>query len=186
MMSEAADKQVPEEEETDGPGPTPETTAVVVHSCKYDGRVARTWGARLARGEGPLLVLDAVFDELIEHPLLGTIRPGTLSTEYYWTDRWYSVFRFAEPSGALRNFYCNINTPARFDGRVLSYVDLDIDVLVAPDLSFRVLDEDEFALHAEQYGYPEDLRAAARQSLAELISLIEGRRFPFQDKSPES
>ena len=179
-MSEETYRKVSDVEETDGPGaPSEGATAVVVHSCKYDGRVARKWAARLARREGPLLVLDAVFDELIEHPLLGTIRPGTLSTEYYWTDRFYSVFRFAEPSGALRNFYCNINTPARFDGRVLTYVDLDIDVLVAPDLSFRVLDEDEFALHAEQYGYPADLRAAARQSLAELITLIEGRRFPF-------
>lgn len=159
--------------------------AVAVHSCKYDGRVARRWTARLARREGSLLVFDAAFEELIEHPLLGTIRPGTLSTEFYWTDRWYSVFRFAEPGGALRNFYCNVNTPAVFDGRVLSYVDLDIDVLVAPDLSFRVLDEDEFVQHAEQYGYPDALKENARRALGELLTLIEHRRFPFDRRTSE-
>ncbi|HEX8721001.1 MAG TPA: DUF402 domain-containing protein, partial [Pyrinomonadaceae bacterium] len=120
-----------------------------------------------------------VFAEEVRHPLIGTIEAGTLSTEFFWTDRWYSVFRFRKPGGALLKFYCNINTPARLAGGVLSFVDLDVDVLVEPDYSYAVLDEDEFERHAELYGYPADYRRAVRAALEEIIRLVEERRFPF-------
>ena len=126
-------------------------------------------------------MLDAVFDEEIEHELLGTISSGTISTEYYWLDRWYNVFRFSDPNQTLQNFYCNINQPPSFDGRVLSYIDLDIDVLVAPDFTYKILDVDDFEVNAKRYGYPQEVRANARQALSELILLIEARAFPFNE-----
>lgn len=148
---------------------------------KYDGREHRRWPARVARFEGSLLVLDAVFDEEIEHDLLGTISSGTISTEYYWLDRWYNVFRFSDADRKLRNFYCNVNQPPQFDGNVLSYIDLDIDVLVAPDLTYKILDVDDFEENARRYGYPDEVQANARQAVAELIELIEARTFPFNE-----
>jgi protein associated with RNAse G/E len=156
---------------------------VTVESRKYDGRVSRTWPARLVKREGPLVVLDGAFDEEVSHSLLGTIAAGTRSVEFYWEDRWYSVFRFHEPAGGLRNFYCNVNTPVEFDGRVLGYVDLDIDVLVRPDFSYSVLDVEEFEEHAKKYVYPADVVERARGALDELIELIERRRFPFDQTS---
>ncbi|HEY0097834.1 MAG TPA: DUF402 domain-containing protein [Pyrinomonadaceae bacterium] len=152
---------------------------VTVHARKFDGRLHREWQAGLVRRVGSLVVVEGVFAEEIRHDQLGTIAPGTLSAEYYWTDRWYSVFRFHEPWGALRNYYCNINQPAKFDGHVLTFTDLDIDVLVAPDFSYRILDEEEFAANAALYGYPESVRESARHALAELLSLIERREHPF-------
>jgi uncharacterized protein len=146
---------------------------------KYDGSEHRRWPARIAEISGPLLVLDAVFDEEIQHDLLGTISSGTISTEYYWLDRWYNVFRFSGPDRKLKRFYCNVNVPPQFDGHVLSYVDLDIDVLVEPDLTYKILDEDDFEQNAKRYLYPDDILVNARQALAELMQLIESRSFPF-------
>jgi uncharacterized protein len=154
--------------------------AIIVSVLKYDGTEHRRWPARIAKTVGPLLILDAVFDEEIQHNLLGTIASGTISTEYYWLDRWYNVFRFSDPDQKLKNFYCNINVPPRFDGRVLNYIDLDIDVLVDPDLTYKILDEDDFEENAKRYPYPEDVQAQARAALAELIVLIESRSFPFK------
>jgi protein associated with RNAse G/E len=153
--------------------------AIVVSVLKYDGREHRRWPARIAETVGPLIILDAVFDEEIEHDLLGKVLSGTISTEYYWLDRWYNVFRFSSSDQVLQKFYCNINAPPQFDGRVLSYVDLDIDVLVEPDLTYRILDEDDFEENARRYGYPEEIRANARRALTEVIELIESRAFPF-------
>src|SRR5215207_5339238 len=110
---------------------------IVVRSCKHDGRVHRSWPARVARREGSLIVLDAFFVEEVRHPLIGTIEAGTLSTEFFWTDRWYSVYRFQTKSGRLLKFYCNINTPAHLESGILSFTDLDVDVLVEPDYSYR-------------------------------------------------
>lgn len=126
-------------------------------------------------------MLDAVFAEEIQHELLGTISSGTVSTEYYWLDRWYNVFRFSDSNQTLQNFYCNINQPPSFDGHVLSYIDLDIDVLVAPDFTYKILDVDDFEENARRYAYPDELQANAHMALAELISLIETRAFPFNE-----
>jgi protein associated with RNAse G/E len=152
---------------------------IVVSVRKYDGHERRRWVAKVAKQEGSLFVLDAVFDEEIQHDLLGTIALGTISTEYYWLDRWYNIFRFSDPAGQLKNFYCNINEPPQFDGSTLSYIDLDIDVFVAPDLTYQILDMDDFEENARCFSYPEEVRAGAHRALAELTGLIESRSFPF-------
>lgn len=152
---------------------------IFVHSCKHDGRVHRRWPAHVSRREGSLIVLDAVFAEEVRHPLIGTIEAGTHSTEFFWIDRWYSVYRFQTPAGRLLKFYCNINTPARLESGVLSFVDLDVDILVNPDYSYTVLDEDEFDLHAELYKYPQTFRENVKLALEQLIRLIDSREFPF-------
>ncbi|HEV7747733.1 MAG TPA: DUF402 domain-containing protein [Pyrinomonadaceae bacterium] len=155
--------------------------AILVCAYKYDGALHRTWGAELIRQEGSLIVLDAKFPDEVVHDLLGTIARGTQSVEYYWLDRWYNIFRFAQPDGALRNYYCNVNVPAKFDGETLSYVDLDLDILVAPDFSYRVLDVEDFAANARIYGYTEEVKANAQQALDEIVKMIQTRAFPFSD-----
>jgi protein associated with RNAse G/E len=157
----------------------PDAVEIVVHSCKHDGRVNRRWPARVVRREGTLIVLEGVFAEEVRHPLIGVIAAGTLSTEFYWTDRWYSVFRFQSPDGRLLKFYCNINTPPRLEAGVLSYIDLDVDVLVETDFSYVVLDEEEFERHAEEYDYPPLYRTRVRSALGEILRLVGSREFPF-------
>jgi len=152
---------------------------IVVRACKFDGRVHREWKARLVRQHDSLLVLDARFAEEIRHPLLGVIEKGTRSIEYYWTDRWYNIFRFENASGRLRNYYCNINIPAELDTGRLSFVDLDVDVLVHPDFSYEILDEEEFETNSLLYNYPPEVRHKAQEALLALLELIVNRRFPF-------
>ena len=158
-----------------------EGSDIVVSVLKYDGLEHRRWPARIASIEGPLLVLDAVFADEINHDLLGTIASGTISTEYYWLDRWYNVFRFSDSDLKLKNYYCNVNQPPSFDGRVLSYIDLDMDVFVAPDLTYKILDVEDFEENARRYGYPGEVQANARRALSELTGLIETGAFPFNE-----
>jgi protein associated with RNAse G/E len=154
---------------------------IEVRAYKYDGALHRTWDADLIRQDGSLVVLDAKFPDEVVHDLIGTIASGTHSLEYYWLDRWFNIFRFARPDGKLRNYYCNVNVPAKFDGEILSYVDLDLDILVDPDFSYRVLDLEEFERNALIYGYSEEVKANARQALRELVAIIETRAFPFSN-----
>ena len=154
---------------------------IQVRVLKYDGTKHRTWAARVVSQSDSRLTLDAVFDEDIEHDLIGTIASGTVSTEYYWLDRWYNVFRFSDPSGTLNSFYCNVNMPPSFDGHVLQYVDLDIDVLVRPDFSYQVLDLEDFEVNARTYNYSPEVQESAYGALAELVQLIETRSFPFDE-----
>jgi protein associated with RNAse G/E len=133
----------------------------------------------LLRQEGSLLVLDGEFDSEIEHDLLGTIPSGTHSLEYYWLDRWYNVFRFSQPNGELRNYYCNINMPPKFTNGILSYIDLDLDILVAPDFSYQILDVEDFERNARSYSYSIEMQANVRRAVNELTGMIQTRQFPF-------
>ncbi len=152
---------------------------------KHDGVQHRRWRARLKYREGRLIVLDAVFDVDVSHELMGEIPRGTKTVEYYWLDRWYSVFQFLNSDGSTRLYYCNVNTPPVFDETKLGYIDLDIDILVHPDFSYQVLDLEEFEANARHYGYSDQEKLQAHGAVDELISMIESRQFPFRfDSEP--
>jgi protein associated with RNAse G/E len=156
-----------------------EPDAITVRVLKYDGAEYRRWNARLERHENSLIVLHAAFDEEVQHDLLGNISCGTRTIEYYWLDHWYNVFRFLEEDSTTKLFYCNVNVPPTISGGVLSYIDLDIDILVQPDFSYQVLDLEEFTDNAARYGYSEQIKRQAHSAVDELVSLIEARQFPF-------
>ena len=152
---------------------------ITVCVLKHDGAEHRRWSASLARHEGDMIELDAEFDVDVSHEILGEINRRTRTVEYYWLNRWYNVFRFLKDDGSTRLWYCNVNTPPEFSDRVLTYVDLDIDILVQPDFSFQVLDMDEFETNARRYGYSDEEKRQAQKAVEELISMIETRQFPF-------
>jgi protein associated with RNAse G/E len=154
-------------------------TSVV--SLNYDGTIRKTWKAEIVKLDPPLIELRGVFDRDITHPSLGQIDKGTLTTEYFWLERWYNIFRFEEPSGGLKYFYCNIAMPVDFANQTLSYVDLDIDVVVWPDRPFEVLDEADFAVSAERYSYTDELVGRVKTALNELLGNLRRGEFPFNE-----
>lgn len=125
------------------------------------------------------MVFVGEFENEVVHKELGVIRRGTISYEYYWTDRWYNIFRFHEPDGGLRNFYCNVNMPPIFSNGVLDYVDLEIDILVWSDFRIEILDTDEFEQNTKRFSYSNELRLKVQESVNELKTMIENREFPF-------
>jgi len=161
---------------------------ITVRVLKHDGKEYRRWRASLRSREDSLLILDAEFEADVSHELLGEIKRATKTVEYYWLNRWYNVFRFLKDDGSTRLWYCNVNTPPRFESETLSYIDLDIDVLVQPDFSFQVLDEDEFEANALLYGYSDEEKVRAHAATDELTGLIKQHQFPFlpEYSSPSS
>ena len=153
-----------------------------VNSRKYDLMVRKSWTCRLVERSDRLLVLIGEFDSEVAHTGLGSIARGTVSKEFYWLDRWFNVFSFSEPDGSFRNFYCNITMPPKFENDVLDYVDLDIDVIVWPDGRVDTLDMDDFESNSIRFGYPDDVRENALDSLSELQRTIDAGEFPFEKK----
>ena len=152
---------------------------IMVRVLKYDGTEYRRWAATIARHEGSMIVLDAEFESDVQHHLLGDIPRGTRTVEYYWLDRWYNVFQFLETDGTTKLYYCNINMPPTISSSILSYIDLDLDILVRPDFSYQILDLEEFAANAARYGYPEHVKRRAHEAVDKLIAMIKSRQAPF-------
>ncbi len=151
----------------------------IINSRKFNGEIHRSWQANFIEKKDSLLIFVGRFEEEVRHPKLGVIRRGTISYEYYWLDHWYNIFKFHEPEGELRNFYCNINMPPKYENNVLDYIDLEIDVLVSKSFAVEILDRDEFEENSKIFNYSAELKTKTFQTLAELLTIIENRAFPF-------
>ncbi len=152
---------------------------VVINSRKFNGEIHRSWNAFLIGRENSLLSFLGEFDQEIKHEHLGIIRRKTISYEFYWLDKYYNIFRFHEPDGKFRNFYCNINLPPVFENGVLDYIDLEIDLIVNKDFSYKILDEDEFEQNSKLYKYSDSLISKTKKTLEEILILLKSRKFPF-------
>lgn len=152
-------------------------SSATIRSLNFDGSIKKSWSCDFLGRKEQMLEFRGTFDADISHPDLGLITRGTLSYEYYWLDRWYNVFRFEESTGELRNYYCNVNMPPTFDGSVLEYVDLDLDLLIWPDGKSVVLDRNEFEINSRKFSYPETVKISAETALAELLLLSLSDKF---------
>lgn len=152
---------------------------VKINSRKFDGTISRSWDCQLLEQTDDYWLFFGEFENEVSHPKLGIIRRKTKSFEYYFKEKLFNVFRFHEPEGELKYFYCNINLPPIFENKVLDYIDLDIDVLVKKDLSFEILDEDEFEENSVRFQYQPELITKVNKNLDTLLSLIHTRSFPF-------
>lgn len=155
---------------------------ITINSRKFDGKIHRSWKAELVEENENYYIFLGIFDSEVNHSKLGVIRRATISYEYYWKNKWFNIFRFHEPEGNLRNFYCNVNMPPELRNNTLDYIDLDLDVLVWQDLSYEILDVEEFEENILKYEYPDEIKKNAQKSLQEIIELIEKRAFPFDYK----
>jgi protein associated with RNAse G/E len=110
--------------------------------------------------------------------------PGDHLYEYFYTDRWYNVYRLCTEQKELKGWYCNITRPARFDGHVLESEDLELDVFVSPDrATILVMDEDEYAERGLEHSDP-FAHQQAYAALAEVQRLAREGAYPFVDELP--
>ena len=95
--------------------------------------------------------------------------------EMFYTERWYNVFEIHDrEDDAIKGWYCNVGHPAVWEApSALSYVDLALDLWVAPDGAQSVLDEDEFA----RLDLDELTRARAREALEELRAIFSQKQY---------
>ncbi len=156
---------------------------VTVRTSKFGGVSGKTWQCNFFGETDEILTLIGVFGKEVNHKFLGRIKPETTSIEYYWKREWFNVFAFFEPDTSFRNFYCNISSPPIFENNTLNYVDFDIDVLVHKDLSYEILDMDEYEENAAGLCYSDELKSKVQDGLEKLISMIKAREFPFVENS---
>ena len=139
----------------------------------YQGELLRASASEiliLARWDRPALDLGYV-----------TFETGDHFYEFYYTNRWFNVFRIHDAGGQLKGWYCNVTRPARFDGDTITSEDLELDLFVAPDrASCRRLDLDEFEARGFAESEPRTY-ATALAALDELEQLARVGAAPFDE-----
>jgi len=159
--------------------PAPKTIRVLGY--KYDGSPRDEWPAQLVarRGTQLCVYVPAGTEEIVRGCRRQVMEDAF--TGLFWTDRWYNVWQLERSEGIL--FYANVAMPCRFDGRVLRWVDLDLDVVYYADGSIAVKDEPEFEEHTALFAYPDGVVERALAARDELLCLAHSGEFPFK-RSP--
>lgn len=146
-----------------------------VHKLDQAGHEMITYQGRLVVHDERHIVIDARWQWNARDYGYATFEPGDRFIEYYYRDRWYTVFEIrAARDDALKGWYCNITRPAQIEAGDIRSVDLALDLWVYPDGRALVLDEDEFQALALA---PAE-RRAAEAALAELLELAAAGALP--------
>lgn len=144
---------------------------------KYDGSAHRDYPARrLAEDDlGTWLGVNTGTRSVYHgRPSVEQIPFVLLVPHYAW---WTGMFN---PPPRTSEVYCDIATPARWDGDTVHLVDLDLDVVRRRATGLvELLDEDEFADHGARFGYPPDLIVEARAAAGWLYGALGDGTEPF-------
>jgi hypothetical protein len=92
--------------------------------------------------------------------------------QIFWPQRWYMLSAFYN-NRMLIHTYATIIRPATMQIDRLSYIDLDLSILVKPDLSYEVLTQAEFEQMADLFHYSEEVRIGALMALRTLTGTIQ-------------
>jgi len=91
-----------------------------------------------------------------------TVPAGAVTIGHFWADRPYNVYHWLVDGRTLA-YYVNASAAPRITPDTVEWLDLAVDILVRPDASFLVLDEDEI---------PPDLDPVHRRTIARALEAV--------------
>ncbi|GAC1356251.1 MAG: hypothetical protein NVS4B11_31310 [Ktedonobacteraceae bacterium] len=92
--------------------------------------------------------------------------------QFFWPQRWYMLSAFYNQRTLIHTYATIIQPPTMLLDRV-TYVDLDLNVLVKPDTSYEVLTQAEFDQTADMLHYDEETRISALMATRIVTSSIQ-------------
>jgi hypothetical protein len=104
--------------------------------------------------------------------VLRLIRPGA----------WHDVWRCFESDGSFAGWYVNFQVPLKRQGQRLVMCDLELDIWVEPDRSWRWKDRDEYRDLIERGWVTADEAAAVAADAERVVARIEAGDPPFDDE----
>ncbi len=151
----------------------------IISSTKFDGSLHYQFESELVSAEG-----NEIRFYTPPHTKMTTYRGELTTTSHslriFYTDLHWNVFVRWHADWRFENYYVNIAQPATWDGHVLRWVDLDLDIIQHANQTVPILDdEDEFERHRVKWDYPQPVVDRAWQSVKEVWALLENRTSPF-------
>ena len=150
---------------------------IQIKSYKHNGQLHRVWeNSQVLKGTETVVIgaNDRTTVTESDGRTWVTREPAIC---YFHSKFWFNVI------GMLRNdgiyYYCNISSPFVYDEEALKYIDYDLDVKVYPDMTYTLLDEDEYEVHKLQMNYPHVLDRILYKNIDYLLRWVRQRKGPF-------
>ena len=151
-----------------------------VHCYKHNGSLHRVW--------------DKInfYDEIDGNVILANTRAMVTESDgrrwfakepaitIFMKDRWFNVICMLRNNGV--HFYCNISSPFLKEDNIITYIDYDLDLVKTIKGELKILDEDEYAVNKEKYGYGEEIERILRSELECLKEYAKNGELVFNDQ----
>lgn len=160
-----------------------EGSPIEIHSYKHNGQLHRVWKETV--------ILKTTSTELIgandRTKVIESDGRDWITREpaicFFYAEHWFNVISMIREDGI--HYYCNLSSPFVFDSEAVKYIDYDLDIKVFPDMTYRLLDEDEYDIHSKQMKYPKALNETLWENVDYLIKMIHQRKGPFSYENIE-
>lgn len=154
-----------------------EGETVQIHSYKHNGRIHRVWQETTVLKGTANIVIGANERTLVIESDGRTWLTREPSICYFHAEHWFNIICMLREDGVY--YYCNLSSPFVYENSAIKYIDYDLDVKVFPDMSYVLLDEDEYEIHRRAMGYPPVIDQILKKNVDKLISWIQQKRGPF-------
>jgi protein associated with RNAse G/E len=163
-------------------------TAHIIKSFKHDGHLHRMWlenwlvpEQHLApehRDESMLILINSQ-TKIVEADGKEWVSriPGI---SFFIPKQWFNVVALLEENGV--RYYCNVASPPYLNGRVITYIDYDLDVIRQTGGQVHVVDQEEYERHKISYHYSDVVDGKVKAGLARLLERIHEGKAPFQEE----
>lgn len=154
---------------------------IAISVYKYNKQIHYEWKTSLIKAEKDYVLVAGNTDrKLIHHTKNRIFNCPNRSIEFFSLSEGFTVNIDIDESGIIE-YYCNICLPAEFDSinYTISFIDLDLDLLIDSNGNRKVVDEDEFISNSVIMNYSKETIDYARDSLSKLEKKIIRKEFPF-------
>ena len=151
---------------------------VQIQSYKHNGHIHRIWEETTVLKATNTFVIGANDRTIVTESDNRTWITREPAICYFHAQYWFNIIGMIREDGIY--YYCNISSPYIYDGEAVKYIDYDLDIKVYPDMTFHVLDEDEYEKHSKEMDYPEPIDKILRHHLEILKGWIRQKKGPFE------
>ena len=152
-------------------------STIEIQSYKHNGQLHRVWEQSLVLKGTDTVVIGANDKTQVTESDGRTWITREPAICYFHSKYWFNII------GMLRNdgiyYYCNISSPFVYDSEALKYIDYDLDVKVYPDMTYEILDIDEYNEHKKVMNYPDVLDNTLPKHIDYLLKWIRQGKDPF-------
>jgi hypothetical protein len=154
-----------------------EGETIQIHSYKHNGHIHRIWEETTVLKGTNTVVIGGNDRTMVTESDGRTWITREPAICYYHSQFWFNILGMLREDGI--HYYCNLSSPFVFDDEALKYIDYDLDIKVFPDMTYVLLDEDEYEEHRKLMGYPDVIDKILKANMEKLIDWIHQKKGPF-------
>ena len=151
---------------------------IVVQSYKHDETLHRIWSEATVLDENDDYIIVANKKTKVIEANGRFWHTKEPSVTYFYKHHWFNVIGIIKEEGV--SYYCNLSSPILYDEEALKYIDYDLDIKVLPNLSYNLLDQNEYRRHKMQMSYSPELSKIIENELKILETMVRTESVPFQ------